>query len=233
MRTISRAARPLLPAALLIAGLGGCHWDMWNNAKYRPYEGSKFFDNKMTARPLVVGTVQYKQPRTNEHLYAGKIDGAFAKTLPPEIKLTADLLKRGQERFNIYCIVCHGETGYANGIVVQRGFPAPPSYHIDRLRQAELGYIFDTITNGFGRMYSYASRVKVEDRWAIAAYVRALQLSQNATAGLVPEAVIETAKNPPPIEEDTHGAGHAPSGQAAEGGHEAPQGSEEEQAHDH
>lgn len=227
-------ARRMVPAALLIAGLGGCHWDMWNNAKYRPYEASKFFDNKMTARSLVAGTVQYKQPRTNEHLYAGKVDGVFAKTLPLEIKLTADLLKRGQDRFNIYCIVCHGETGYGNGIVVQRGFPAPPSYHIDRLRQVEIGYFFDTITNGFGRMYSYASRVKVEDRWAIAAYIRALQLSQNATEGLVPAAVIELAKNPPPVEEEAQGGEHgAAAGHSAEDGQEASHSSEEEHADEH
>jgi mono/diheme cytochrome c family protein len=100
--------------------------------------------------------------------------------------LTADLLERGQERFNIFCRPCHGGLGNGDGVVVERGFPPPPSYHDPRLREAPLGHFFDVVTNGFGRMTSYAARIPPRDRWAIAAYVRALQLSQNAELDDVP-----------------------------------------------
>jgi mono/diheme cytochrome c family protein len=98
---------------------------------------------------------------------------------PPPPPLSEALLARGQERFDIYCAVCHGPAGYGNGEIVQRGFPAPPSYHIDRLRQAPIQHFYDVITNGYGAMFSYAQRVSPNDRWAIAAYIRALQASQN------------------------------------------------------
>jgi mono/diheme cytochrome c family protein len=101
--------------------------------------------------------------------------------------VTADVMARGQERFNVFCSPCHGRTGSGNGMVVQRGFRAPPSYHEDRLRNAPVGYFFDVMTNGFGAMQDYASQVPVADRWAIAAYIRALQLSQRATLADVPQ----------------------------------------------
>ena len=116
-------------------------------------------------------------------------------------------LLRGQQRFNIYCSPCHGRTGYGDGMVVQRGFKAPPSYHIDRLRNQPSGYYFDVITNGYGTMVSYASRIPVDDRWAIVAYVRALQLSQNATVEDVPEA--ERAKLSAASHSAPPAAGHA------------------------
>ncbi len=98
---------------------------------------------------------------------------------PPPPPVTEALLRRGQQRFDIYCAVCHGPTGYGDGIVVQRGFPAPPSYHSDRLRQVPIQHFYDVITNGYGAMYAYAQRVAPADRWAIAAYIRALQASQD------------------------------------------------------
>ena len=111
--------------------------------------------------------------------------------------VTREMLDRGRERFDIFCAVCHGQTGEGNGMIVQRGFPPPPSYHIDRLRQAPVGHFYDVITHGYGIMYSYANRVSVEDRWAIAAYIRALQLSHNARADQLPpgeRAKLEAAK---------------------------------------
>ena len=110
-------------------------------------------------------------------------DDAPAPTPPP---VTAALLARGQQRFNIYCAPCHDRVGDGNGMIVQRGFPHPPSYHIDRLRQAPSQHFYDVITNGYGVMYSYADRVEPQDRWAIVAYIRALQLSQNARIDDVP-----------------------------------------------
>jgi mono/diheme cytochrome c family protein len=102
--------------------------------------------------------------------------------------ITRQVLERGRERYNIYCTPCHGYTGEGRGMIVQRGFPQPPSYHTDRLRQAPVGHLYDVISNGYGAMYSYAARISPEDRWAIVAYIRALQLSQHATADDVPEA---------------------------------------------
>ena len=186
--------------------LAGCHWDMWNDSRYKPLEGSEFFgEGQSSSRMLVAGTVPYKKPGLNTHLTQGKVDGELVATLPDGIELTQELLERGRERFNIYCIVCHGPLGHADGMIVQRGFPQPPSYHIDRLREVPIGYFVDVMTNGFGRMFSYATRVSPEDRWAIATYIRALQLSQGATPGQLPADVLEHAKHPPATVADTHG----------------------------
>jgi mono/diheme cytochrome c family protein len=122
--------------------------------------------------------------RADDHLYTGKVDGQLATTFP--IPVTAPLLLRGQERFNVFCAPCHGRTGLGDGMVVRRGFRAPVSFHDPRLRQAPPGYIFDVITNGFGAMPDYSAQVPVADRWAIAAYLKALQLSRNATIEDVP-----------------------------------------------
>jgi cytochrome c len=133
----------------------------------------------------VPGTVARGQLRIDDHLYKGKVDGKDADTFP--FPITANDILRGQQRFNIYCTPCHDYTGSGRGMIVQRGFPQPPSLHIDRLRQAPVGHFFDVMTNGFGNMYSYAARVTPEDRWRIAAYIRALQLSEHATPADVPE----------------------------------------------
>lgn len=195
--------------AVFVATVSGCHWDMWNNARLKPLEPTPFFDNGQSSRPLVAGTVPYKGARTDEHYYTGRVDGEFAKGLPPGVELNRALLERGQERFEIYCIVCHGKTGQGDGMIVRRGFPNPPAY-MDLLRRDppsdQLGYYFDVMTNGFGRMYSYANRVSVEDRWAIAAYIRVLQLSQHATPELLPAEVLDLAKNPPEPAADEHAA---------------------------
>ena len=162
----------------------GCRQDMHDAPRYEPLEASTFFANGASARPFVANTVARGTLRQDEHLYQGKINGQLADTFP--MPVTAEVMARGQERYNVYCTPCHGRTGQGNGVVVQRGFRAPPSYHEERLRTAPAGYFFDVMTNGFGAMQDYASQVSVADRWAIAAYIRALQLSQRATIDDVP-----------------------------------------------
>ena len=135
-------------------------------------------------RTLVANTVARGQLRTDEHLYTGKVNGQAATEFP--MPITDEVMARGQERFNVYCSPCHGRTGQGDGMIVQRGFRAPPSYHEERLRNAPVGYFFDVMTNGFGAMQDYSAQVTVNDRWAIAAYIRALQLSRHATVADVP-----------------------------------------------
>jgi mono/diheme cytochrome c family protein len=168
----------LLGAAVL--ALGACRQDMHQQPKYNPEVPSDFFSNGSSARPLVQGTVPGGEEQQNELLYTGRVHGALVDAFP--FAITAEDLRRGQERFNIYCSPCHGYAGYGDGMIVQRGFLPPPSYHTDSMRRAPAGHFFEVITNGFGRMYSYRSRVSVEDRWRIIAYIRALQLSQHAPA---------------------------------------------------
>lgn len=155
----------------LVLLLAGCRQQMADQPKYTPMEASRFFADGQSARPLVPGTV----PRGT----------SAAKESPV---LTRALLLRGQERYDIYCSPCHGLAGYGDGMIVQRGFPHPPSLHDPRLRAAPPEHFYRVITEGFGVMYSYADRVEPADRWAIAAYVRALQLSQHARVEDVPPA---------------------------------------------
>ncbi len=164
----------------------GCRQEMSEQPKYTPLAASDFFADGMSARPLVEGTVARGGLRLDERYYAGKSGTQPVAEFP--LAVTRELLERGRERFNIFCTPCHGALGSGDGIVVQRGFRVPPSYHIDRLRTAPVGHYFDVMTNGFGAMASYASRVPVRDRWAIIAYIRALQLSQQATPADVPAA---------------------------------------------
>ncbi len=161
--------------------------DMHDQPRYKPLAESRFFRDGRASRPVVEGTVARGQLHEDEHLYTGKVNGQPAAALP--LELTRELLERGRERYDIFCSPCHGHAGYGDGMIVQRGLRPPPSFHIDRLRGSPPGYYFDVITNGFGTMYSYASRVAPEDRWAIIAYIRALQLSQNATPADVPAGV--------------------------------------------
>jgi mono/diheme cytochrome c family protein len=174
----------------IVVSLAGCHDDMYNQPRYEPLERSDFFDDGRASRPLPTGTVTYQQPPTNTPLATGRSDGALLQNIPVTVNLT--LLQRGQERFNIYCSVCHGRTGEGNGMIVERGYRRPPSYHTDRLRGLPIGHFFEVITNGYGAMPSYAKQVSVTDRWAIAAYIRALQLSQYAEAGSLPESLRQT-----------------------------------------
>jgi len=190
------ALRSTLYALGVLFALTACRQDMHDQPKYEPLEASTFFADGRSARPLIEGTVARGNLQLDEHFYTGKINGELATELP--FPATMDVLKRGQERFNIYCSPCHSKAGDGAGMIVQRGFRRPPTYHSERLRDAPIGHFFDVMTNGFGAMYSYAERVSPRDRWAIAAYIRALQLSQNATLDDVPDDVrqqlLETGK---------------------------------------
>lgn len=159
---------------------------MHDQPRYKPLAPSLLFADGRSARPLVEGTIAQGALREDDQLYTGKVDGKLASTLP--MPLSAELLARGQQRFDIFCSPCHGRLGDGQGLVVKRGFRQPPSYHIDRLRTAPAGHFFDVMTRGFGVMLPQASRIRPEDRWAIVAYIRALQLSQHATLTDVPEA---------------------------------------------
>ena len=159
---------------------------MFDQPKYEPLERSTFFADGLSARQPVPGTVARGQLRLDTHLHLGTIEGELAETLPTSIELDYELLKRGRERYDIFCAPCHDRTGRGNGMIVQRGLKQPPSMHEDRLREAPIGHFFDVMTNGFGVMYSYSSRIPEEDRWAIAAYIRALQFSQNAEFDQLP-----------------------------------------------
>jgi len=164
----------------LILLLCGCEDNMRYESRIKPLQPSNLFADSRSSRPLMTGTVARGHLDADEAFNTGRKNGVLVQNNP--LPISAELLQRGRERFNIYCAVCHGADGYGHGMIVQRGFSPPPSYHSDDLRQQPDGYIVEVITNGRGAMYSYASRVAPRDRWAIAAYIRALQLSQNAAA---------------------------------------------------
>lgn len=171
----------------IAAGLTGCRQDMHDQPKYIPLRASSFFEDGRSARPIPAGTVARGHLDADVAFYTGKgPDGKYVDSFP--FPITKEVLLRGQQRYNIYCTPCHDRLGTGNGMVVRRGFRHPPSYHIERLRQAPNGYIFDVITNGFGAMQDYSAQIEPADRWAIIAYERVLQLSQNATLNDVPAA---------------------------------------------
>jgi hypothetical protein len=157
---------------------------MGRQPKYDPLEPSDFFADGMAARPRIPGTVARGELTDNPFMDTGKINGADGDGFP--FPVTPLVLDRGQERFNIYCSECHGRLGDGNGMIPSRGFRRPPSFHTDTLRAARTGHFFDVMTNGFGSMPSYAVQVPVKDRWAIIAYLRALQLSQSSTINDIP-----------------------------------------------
>ena len=177
----------LVTAAALLLFCAGCRLDMHTQPRYNPYDPADFFADGQSARTPVAGTV----PRGDlalgpqELLYTGKVNGELVDEFP--FPVTRAVLDRGRERFNIYCEPCHGMTGDGDGMIVQRGFRHPPSLHSDHLRSAPAGHFFDVISNGFGVMYPYGYRVVPRDRWAIVAYIRALQLSRQASINDVPE----------------------------------------------
>ena len=183
-----RRAWQWLGTVLLLVVLPGCELRqaMYDQEKYEPMETSTFFTDGQADRLPIEGTVARGQLRLDSHLYTGKVDGQLVTTLP--LPLTRERLERGRERYDIFCSPCHDRTGSGIGMIVQRGFKRPPSFHQQRLREVPLGHFYDVITNGFGSMYNYASRIPVEDRWAIAAYVRTLQLSQNVDYDQLTEA---------------------------------------------
>jgi mono/diheme cytochrome c family protein len=166
---------------LSLAALGlGCRQDMHDQPKLKPYAESGFFADQRGSRQLLPGTVARGQLREDRVLFTGLVEGKPAAELP--FPLTQDVLERGQQRYLIYCAPCHGQVGRGDGIVVRRGYRKPTTFHDARLRGEPVGYYFDVMTRGFGAMPDYAAQVPVRDRWAIAAYVKTLQLSQYADA---------------------------------------------------
>ena len=179
------ALRKLSPLGLVgFLLLAGCRQDMHDQPRFKPLAKSDFYADLRSARTPVEGTVARGQLHEDSYLYTGKIGNNPGDYMP--FPVTEEVLLRGRERFDIYCSPCHSRLGDGRGMIVKRGFRAPPSYHTDRLRNAPLGYFFDVMTEGFGAMPEYASQIPARDRWAIVAYIRALQLSQHATSSDVP-----------------------------------------------
>lgn len=223
--------------AIVIAAIGlfaagcGVRFDMQDQPRYKAYKKSEFFSDKRASRDMPEGTVARGQLRENKAFYTGKIDNPDLNTpvqsttnaagntivtsFPNDIDefpmpVTKELVDRGQNRYNIYCIVCHGPVGRGDGMIVRRGFSPPPTYHDDRLRNAPVGHFFDVITNGWGKMNSYAYQVQPADRWAIVAYIRALQLSQNPEETMKMSLRTESNSAPPKSGETTNTHGGKP-----------------------
>lgn len=174
----------VVSSVLLAIAAAGCRQQMAEQPRYDPLEASNFFADGQSARPLVENTVARGQLRDDEHFYTGESGGAPAKSFP--FPITLEILQRGQERYGIYCSPCHSLTGDGDGMIPRRGFTRAASFHIQRLRDAPPGYFFLVMTQGLGAMPNYRNQIPSRDRWAITAYIRALQLSQNATIGDVP-----------------------------------------------
>ena len=172
----------LLAVGLLVSG---CAPNMSEQPKYKGLRASDFFQDGRSARPLVEGTVAREMPSPDEVFYTGRVQGELVAKSP--VPVTRELLERGHQRFDIFCAPCHSRLGDGEGMVVLRGFQRAASYHVDRLREAPDGHFFDVITHGYGAMAGYAARIEAGDRWAITAYIRALQLSQDARVEDVPE----------------------------------------------
>lgn len=169
---------PLLVLPLL---LSACHRDMYEQPKFLPDDQNRFFPGRLYDRQPVAHTVPRGPIDDNTSFYTGQVNGVLATDFPEPV--TMQLVSKGQEEFNINCSVCHGRDGYGEGMIVQRGFPQPPSFHSDRLRNAPVGHFFDVITHGYGAMYPFGSRIQPADRWAIVSYIRALQYSRRVPVG--------------------------------------------------
>ena len=184
-----RTVKLLAALTLGMLVLTSCGRNMFDQARVDAFEASPFFADGSAMRPIPEGTVSRERGALQPSYLTGLGPTGFLAELP--IELTTDVLLRGQERFDIYCAPCHNYNGDGAGMIVQRGFPQPASFVTEqRLLDSPVGYYYNAITNGFGRMYSYASRIKPEDRWAIAAYIKALQLSQNAQISDVPADIL-------------------------------------------
>ncbi|HYC62277.1 MAG TPA: cytochrome c [Thermoanaerobaculia bacterium] len=197
---------------IMLLTLAACRQKMANQPRYDPLETSDFFADGMSARPRVANTVARGELSSDPFFDTGKINGVVADGFP--FAMTAEVIDRGHERFDIYCSECHGRVGDGNGMIPARGYRRPPSFHTAAMRSATTGHLFDVMTNGFGAMPPYGSMIPPRDRWAIAAYIRALQLSQNATVADVPPADRAKLDAPPP----SGAAGSQPAG-AHGGGH--------------
>ena len=172
-------------ALVSVLALAGCRQDMHNQPKFYPQRGTTFFPDGRSVRPQVENTVARDQLEQNTYFYTGVVDGKEGDGMP--LPVTPELLARGREQYNVFCTPCHSRVGNGAGMIVQRGYRPAGNFHTDRLRGAPLGHFYSVIANGYGAMPEYGSQVGTADRWAIVAYVRALQLSQNATAADVPD----------------------------------------------
>ncbi|MGH9497771.1 MAG: c-type cytochrome [Terriglobales bacterium] len=200
MRTLQKIS----PIGLLVVlALAGCRQDMHDQPRFKPLAKSDFYSDLRSARAPVEGTVARGQLHEDTYFYSGKMGNNPGDYMP--FAVTEEVLARGRERFNIYCAPCHSLLGDGNGVIVQRGFRRPSSYHTERLRNAPLGYFFDVMTNGFGAMPDYAAQISVRDRWNIVAYIRALQLSQNASTADVPSG--QEVPSPAPVFRGDPGSG--------------------------
>jgi hypothetical protein len=196
--------RNISPLGLLaVLALAACRQDMQDQPRFKPLAESDFYSDLRSARPPVEGTVARGQLHEDAYFYTGKLGNNPGDYMP--FPVTEDVLVRGRERFNVYCAPCHSRLGDGNGMIVQRGLRPPPSYHTERLRKAPLGYFFDVMTNGFGAMQDYASQIPPRDRWAIVAYIRALQLSQDAAMSDVPSG--QKVPSEPPVFRGDPGSG--------------------------
>lgn len=173
--------------AMLVSVFAGCRQDMHDQPRYEPLEANPFFADQRASRPQVAGTVARGQLREDEHLYTGMVNGEPVETFP--FAVTREIIDRGRQRFEIFCSPCHGQLGNGEGMVTERGFRKPPTYHSRQLRETPVGHFYDVITNGFGAMYSFNDRIPPRDRWAIVAYIRTLQFSQAARLDELPPAV--------------------------------------------
>jgi mono/diheme cytochrome c family protein len=203
------ALRAGVVALLALGSIGamGCRQDMHDQPKLKPYRSSDFFADGSGMRALPAHTVAQGSLREDTHFFTGRMaDGSMATELP--MPMTKALLERGQDRFKIYCTPCHGQLGDGRGMVVRRGYKQPTSYHDERLRQVPIGYFFDVMTNGFAVMPSYAAQVAPADRWAIAAYIRALQLSQHVDAASLTAEQRAALDAPPAAAGHTAGSAH-------------------------
>jgi mono/diheme cytochrome c family protein len=187
---ITRSWRLVAGLALTAVMAAGCRQDMHDAPRYDPLEASDFFADGSAARPLMAGTVARGHLNADAFLHTGKNAAGLPVAEFPFAISRVDL-DRGEQRFNVYCAPCHGQTGEGNGMVVQRGYRQAQSMHIERLRTAPVGYFFDVITNGFGVMPDYRAQIPVEDRWKIVAYVRVLQLSRTGTTSDLPADVLD------------------------------------------
>lgn len=175
-----------MAAIILVSALGlsGCRRDMQDQPKIKPLQASRFFADGRSARPIPAGTIARDELNNDDSFHTGSANGTFLDVIP--LPVDRELLLRGEQRFTIYCSPCHGVLGDGNGMVARRGLKQPANFHNDRLRQAPPGYMFQVISHGYGAMMDYSTQVAVEDRWAIVAYIRALQLSRNANIQDVP-----------------------------------------------
>src|SRR5215472_8985495 len=197
-----RLRKPFALSFFAMLLFAGCRQDMHDQPRFKPLAESDFYADLRSARQPVEGTVARGELHEDTYFYTGKMGSNPGDYMP--FPVTQEVVERGRERFDIYCTPCHSRLGDGNGMIVQRGFQHPPSYHTDRLRKAPLGYFFDVITNGFGAMPDYAQQIAARHRWCIVAYIRALQLSQNATTA---DLGAHSVTSPPPqFEEPGSGA---------------------------